>query len=131
LGHRRALHFGWRPGRDQSFENIRRCCSATRVGEGCGDPLGAIPTVDCAVHGFPEATGRQLPYWKANAGASDLDATGDFRLVAPERHRHDGDAVRERLLGDPHPRMADDARAPLEHRRVRQEALDTEVGTHV
>ena len=43
------------------------------------------------------------------------------------RHRHDGNSMGERFLGDPHAGVADDAHGPLEQRRMRSEALDVDV----
>ena len=80
------------------------------------------------LHRLPEPVRRQPPCGKPHAGARDLDAASDLGLVAPEGNRDDRHAVGERLLGDPHAGVADDAGRALEQRRVREEALDADVG---
>jgi len=114
LRQRRASEFNWRTGLDQSLDGIRRCRSAAGAGEGRGDALCACPLVGGPAHGLPQPFGRQPPHGQPYTRAGDLDAAGDLRLVAPERDRHHGDAVRERLLGNAHPRMTDDARGTPE-----------------
>ena len=114
-------------GREESFEHTGRGRGPAGACKCRGDPLGARSQLDRAAHRFPEAIRRQLACREPHAGACDLHAAGDLRLVATEGNSDDRDAVGERLLGDPHAGVADDAGRPLEQRRVREEALDADV----
>ncbi len=80
------------------------------------------------LNGLAETIRRQLPRRQPHAGTCNLDAAGDLGLIAAEGDGNDRDAVGERLLGDAHAGVADDAGRSLEQGCVREEALDPNIG---
>ena len=80
------------------------------------------------MHLAPEAIGAQPGGGQPSASVCDLDVPGNVELVATERHDAHGYARGERLLGDAHAAVADDAGRVLEDGTMRHEALDVSVG---
>ena len=98
------------------FEGVGGCGGSAGCVEGGGDALRAGSEVHGVLDGDAQPCGIEPARGESDAGVSDFDAAGDLRLVASEGDGDDGHAVGERLLGDAHAGVADDAGGAVEHR---------------
>jgi len=104
------------------FECGGRGGRASRGGEtGCD-----APGTSCPGNGLSrlcaETVGAKPVRGQPGAGLGDLDAAGDFELVAAERDGADRYSARECFLGRAHAAMGHGADRPLEYGAVRHEA---------
>jgi hypothetical protein len=111
----------------QLLERVRRGCRSACCCKGCADAFGSRSELHRLANRGSQPRRSQLACRKPHTRACNLDPTGHLRLIAPKRDGHDRHAVRERLLGDAHTGVADDARRSVEHKRVRDEPLDPDV----
>src|SRR5215208_3125514 len=114
-------------GRQKRLERVGRSRGATRARKPRRHALSARAHAGGLPHRLTQAAWIESERLDSRPRARRLHMTRYLELVAAERHHAYGNTDGERLLGDPHAAVADDAGRALEDRCVWHVALDARV----